>query len=272
MLLQTAVLPAVQKQLNQPIPPKQKEQLSQLQIAIDHKSVDVYLQSNFTVPELLQICEICHLRPPSHDKDVLIRHIEQKMIKKNQRSILEIIEYVLSSANMTYHILGNTLTGLSVVVSSSVMVSMLNKLFRTDTSIFPSGSSGPDSSSNTSSKTTKKATNMVFLVSLIFIASKNMPSMLKVMPNLRKHMKMHRDTLKDQKEVFRDTQDSIRRHRQLRANLKKVKRTERVKRLSYAIHEVKRQKRSRFHPSKSPTSKKKPSVRKRMGKALTRKK
>ena len=189
MLLQTAV----QQQLNQPIPPKKREKLSELQTAIDHKSVDVYLQKNFTVSELVQICEICHLRPSSHDKDVLIRHIERKMIKKNQHSILEIIEYVLSSANMTYHILGNTLTGLSVVVSSSVMVSMLNKLFRTDTSIFPSGSSsGPDSSSN-ASKTTRKATNMVFLMSLIFIASKNLPSMLKVMPNLRKHMKMHRE-------------------------------------------------------------------------------
>lgn len=221
MLLQNAF----QQQLHQPIPPEQKSKLSDLQHAIEHKSVDVYLRRNFTVQELVHICEICRLHPPNHEKEVLIRHIQRNMIQRNQYSILEIIEYVLSSANMTYHILGNTLTGLSVVLSSGVMFSMIRKLFKAGTNSDSVDIPGP---SNTT-------TGMMVLVSLIFLASKKIK-----LPSLRMNMKAHRDTLKDQKEVFRDTQDSISRHRQLRANLKKTKRTERVKRLSYAIHEVKR--------------------------------
>lgn len=252
MLLQNAF----QQQLHQPIPPEQKSKLSDLQHAIEHKSVDVYLRRNFTVQELVHLCEICRLHPPSHEKEVLIRHIQRNMIQRNQYSILEIIEYVLSSANMTYHILGNTLTGLSVVLSSGVMFSMISKLFKagTDSDNVSVDIPGPSN----------KTTGLVFLVSLIFLASKKIK-----LPSLRLNMKAHRDTLKDQKEVFRDTQDSISRHRQLRAKMKTTKRTDRVKRLSYAIHEVK------SSPHQSNTRRlhtKKPPMRKRLWRALPRQK
>lgn len=250
MMLQTAV----QQQLHRPIPPEQKGQLSDLQHAIEHKSVEVYLRRNFTVQELVHICEICRLHPPNHEKEVLVRHIQRKMVQKNQHSILEIIEYVLSSANMTYHILGNTLTGLSVVLSSGVMVSMIRRLFK----------AGTDSDSlDDIVLPTSKHTWLVLLVSLIFVASKKIK-----LPSLRLNMKAHRDTLKDQKEVFRDTQDSISRHRQLRANMKKTKRTERVKRLSYAIHEVKNAPRQR---NTTRVHSKKPPMRKRLRRVLSRK-
>lgn len=253
MLLQTAV----QQQLHQAIPPEQKESLSELQHAIDHKSVDVYLRNNFTVDELVQICHICHLRPPSHEKEVLVNHIERKMIKKNQHSILEIIEYVLSSANMTYHILGNALTGLTVILSSGVMFTMLKKLFT-----FGSSTDTVDTNLsknyNELPKNYNKSAGVCFLLSLIFIASKNIK-----LPTLRMNMKAHRNALKDQKDVFHDTQDSISKHRRLRENIMKTKRTSRVKRLSYAIREVKHNN-GRHNASNSSTSKRKRSLRRRL--------
>ena len=250
MLLQTAV----QQQLHQAIPPDQKESLSELQHAIDHNSVDVYLRNNFTVDELVDICHICHLRPPSHEKEVLVNHIVRNMIKKNQHSILEIIEYVLSSANMTYHILGNALTGLTVILSSGVMFTMLKKLFTV-------GSSSDTVDTSLSDNCTKSA-GICFLLSLIFIASKNI-----TLPTLRMNMNAHRNALKDQKEVFHDTQDSISKHRRLRENLKKTKRTSRVKRLSYAIHEVKNNKK-RHQINNFSKSKKHKSFRRRIPRGL----
>ena len=246
MLLQTAV----QQQLHHAIPPDQKESLSELQHAIDHKSVDVYLRNNFTVDELVQICHICHLRPPSHEKEVLVNHIERKMIKKNQQSILEIIEYVLSSANVTYHILGNALTGLTVILSSGVMFTMLKKLF--------TFGSSTDTVDTKLPKNYNKSAGVCFLLSLIFIASKNIK-----LPTLRMNMKAHRNALKDQKDVFHDTQDSISKHRRLRENIMKTKRTSRVKRLSYAIREVKHNK-GRHNTSNSSTSKRTRSLRRRL--------
>jgi mannitol-specific phosphotransferase system IIBC component len=154
---------------------------------------------------------------------------------------------------MTYHILGNALTGLTVILSSGVMFTMLNKLFTVGSS-----SDTVDTSLLNLSKNYKKSTGICFLMSIIFIASKNI-----TLPTLRMNMKAHRDALTDQKEVFRDTQDSISKHRRLREHLKKTKRTSRVKRLSYAIHEVKNNKK-RHQINNFSKSKKHKSFRRRI--------
>lgn len=216
-----------QQQLKRTITEDDRLKISDLQDAINHKSVDVYLHSNFTTKQLLQICRICRIEPKQKNKDAMIQLLIHKMVNKNQSSILEITEYVLSTANLTYHVLGNALTGFMVVLSSNIMFHMLRKAFQTKQNY--------DSSDFDQSIVSPQTTGLVFMVSMIFLASKNVK-----LPSLRMNMKAHKESLKDQNDVFNDTMDSISRHKRIKSDMKRTKRTSRVARLSYAIREVKR--------------------------------
>lgn len=235
-------------QLKQPISQDDRTKISDLQDAINHDSVDVYLRSNFTEQQLLQICRICRIEPKRIDKESMIKLLIRKVVNKNQNSMLEITEYILSTANLTYHVMGNALTGFMVFLSSNIVFHMLRKAFQTKQNY--------DTHDFDPNIVSAQTTSIVFLVSMIFLTSKNVK-----LPSLRMNMKAHKDTLKDQNEVFKDTMDSILRHKRIKADMKRTKRTARIARMSYAIREVKRNGNRSFYDT--PIRKKKHFMRKR---------
>ena len=73
-------------QLKQPISQDDRTKISDLQDAINHDSVDVYLRNNFTEQQLLQICRICRIEPKRINKESMIKLLIHKVVNKNQNS------------------------------------------------------------------------------------------------------------------------------------------------------------------------------------------